>query len=120
MTVISVPQDQPGAAADTRAPAVLRIALLGCGTVGSAFAALIQRPSANPAIAITHVLVRDVSRVRPTLPRGAALTADGLRALEGEPDVVVELLGGLEPARTLVLEALQRGIAVVTANMAAS
>ena len=43
---------------------------------------------------------------------GCLVDVDG----DGRPDIVIEVLGGLEPARTLVLEALQRGIPVVTAN----
>ena len=44
------------------------------------------------------------------------MTKDTRSIFDSAPDVIVEALGGLEPARTLVLEALERGIPVVTAN----
>jgi homoserine dehydrogenase len=94
----------------------LDIALLGFGKVGSAFARLVaQDQSPGPGARIIGALVRDAGRSRdqPGLPR---LTSDARAVLGGRPDVVVELLGGLEPARALLLEALQRRIPVVTAN----
>lgn len=104
---------------DARAVAInppLDIALLGCGTVGSAFAALAQCPGPDRGVRITHALVRDLRRSRPTLHAGVERIADGREALAAAPDVLVELLGGIEPARTLVVEALHRRIPVVTAN----
>jgi homoserine dehydrogenase len=92
-----------------------RVALLGCGNVGRAFAHLAAvPPSGTRRLRITGALVRDVQRTRP-LPV-PALTADARELWLHPPDVCVELLGGLEPARSLVLEALARGIPVVTAN----
>lgn len=92
------------------------VALLGCGNVGSAFAALAARPhQRDHAVEITTALVRDARRERPVL-REALRTALPEQVFAGSPDVVVELLGGVEPARTLVLEALHRHIPVVTAN----
>jgi homoserine dehydrogenase len=93
----------------------IRVGLLGCGNVGSVFAALAHGRSQGD-LRITHALVRDCLRPRPTLPRSVERVADGRALFTAPPDVLVELLGGLEPARTLVLEALQRGIPVVTAN----
>ena len=92
-----------------------RVALLGCGTVGRAFATLSRTtPPATQPLRITAALVRDTTRERPTdLP---PLTEDARLILQSEPDVLVELLGGTEPARTLVLEALHKRIPVVTAN----
>src|SRR5918993_863810 len=92
-----------------------RVALLGCGTLGRASAPLPQPPPpATHPLHITAVLVRDTSRPRPTeLP---PLTEDARLILQSEPDVLVELLGGTEPARSLVLEALHKRIPVVTAN----
>ena len=97
------------------AAATLHIGLLGCGNVGSAFAALV-RADAQRALRITHALVRDCCLPRPTLHPSAERVTDGAAIFTSPPDVVVELLGGIEPARTLVLEALKRGIPVVTAN----
>ena len=92
------------------------VVLLGCGNVGTAFAELAARShtSAIP-VAISTALVRDARRHRPAL-RDALRTAVPEQVFAGSPDVIVELLGGLEPARSLVLEALERHIPVVTAN----
>ena len=92
-----------------------RVALLGCGTVGRAFATLSRTTvPATQALHITAALVRDTSRPRPAdLP---PLTEDARLILQSEPDVLVELLGGTEPARSLVVEALHKRIPVVTAN----
>jgi homoserine dehydrogenase len=94
----------------------LSIALLGLGQVGSAFARLVATapPELGRTVKITGALVSNTSREAPA--GGVPLTADPRALLDGRPDVVVEVLGGLEPARTLVLEALARGIPVVTAN----
>jgi homoserine dehydrogenase len=105
--------------ADVRAAAqtsaLINIALLGCGNVGSAFAALAADGARRP-LRITHALVRDCMRPRQTLDPEAHRIGDGREIFQSRPDVVVELLGGLEPARGLVTEALVRGIPVVTAN----
>ncbi len=92
-----------------------RVALLGCGTVGRAFARLSQTaPAGGSPLQITGALVRDTRRERTLdLP---PLTDDPQLLLGSEPDVLVELLGGTEPARSLVLQALQQRVPVVTAN----
>lgn len=92
------------------------IALLGCGNVGSAFARLLasERTSSLNATLAT-VLVRH-ARTDATRRTGLPLTTDPGLAFAARPDVVVELIGGVEPARALILAALRRGIPVVTAN----
>lgn len=87
----------------------IRIGLLGLGTVGRAVA------DAAPAHGIQCVsaLVRNLDR-RP--PSDLNLERDAARVLNAGIDVLVEALGGTEPARTLVAAALDRGIPVVTAN----
>ena len=107
--------DTRSAPSTSRASATIHIALLGCGNVGSAFAALVRDGSQSP-LRITHALVRDCLRPRPTLHPAAERVVTGAALFTTPPDVLVELLGGIEPARTLVLEALHRGIPVVTAN----
>ena len=94
----------------------LRIGLLGVGLVGSAVArvAAARSQTIDRPIHVTAGLVRNLSA--PGRPDTVALTANGRAVLDTNPDVVVEVLGGLEPARTLVLDALARGIPVVTAN----
>jgi homoserine dehydrogenase len=97
-------------------PATIRIGLLGFGQVGSAVARLAAaRPRSGRAeIEVTAALVRDP--LRPRAMSGTTVTADPERVFAPRPSVIVEALGGLEPARTLVLEAIARGIPVVTAN----
>ena len=87
----------------------IRIGLLGHGTIGRTVADAASSYGAE----IISVLVRNTER-RP--PSSLNFERDGSRVLNSRPDVVVEALGGLEPARTLVAAALDRGIPVVTAN----
>ncbi|HWH15354.1 MAG TPA: homoserine dehydrogenase [Miltoncostaeaceae bacterium] len=106
-----------------RAPgAPVRIGLLGCGTVGQGLVrtiaeqrATIARASGHP-VEIGPILVRDLSRERPGVDP-ALLTTDPERVL-GDPDldVLVEVMGGLDPALGLLRRALESGIPVVTAN----
>jgi homoserine dehydrogenase len=91
----------------------IRIGLLGLGHVGSAVA---RRAGTIGAwrLDVTTALVRNPQRQRNA--GRVTVTTDPQTVFASEPTVVVEALGGLEPARTLVLEALARGIPVVTAN----
>jgi len=66
--------------------------------------------------AITCALVRDAGRPRPADAPAPALVDDADAFFARDLDVVVEVLGGVEPARTLVARALERGTPVVTAN----
>jgi homoserine dehydrogenase len=110
----------------TSAPkTVLRVAVLGCGNVGSALVGLLQ--SRSDAIAVqsgTHlelggIAVSDRSRPREAHVPVNLLTDDPV-ALVADPsiDIVVELIGGLEPAGTLIRSALEAGKPVITANKA--
>jgi homoserine dehydrogenase len=100
----------------------VRLALLGCGTVGSAFAKLVLEDGpgiaarAGVALELAGVAVAHPDRPRPGIPR-RLLTGDATR-LVADPavDVVVELIGGLEPARQLVTAALRAKKPVVSAN----
>lgn len=102
---------------------VIRVGLLGCGTVGGGVVQLLRANAAylearlGAPIEIASVLVRDPSKERvPELDR-KKLTTNPDDVL-GDPsiDVVVEVMGGLEPSRTLVTRALDAGRQVVTAN----
>ena len=101
---------------------IVQIGLLGFGTVGSGVVRVLTDNSqliaqrAGTAISIKKILVRDLTKKR-ALSTAAEMTTDPAAVL-GDPeiDIVVELLGGEEPARTLMLEALNRGKHVVTAN----
>ncbi len=100
----------------------VRIGLLGCGTVGQAFARTIAEQGATIARAsgrrleIGPVLVRDANRPRAGI-RPAQLTTDPQDVLsDPDVDVIVEVMGGLEPTATYLRQALQAGRPVVTAN----
>ena len=101
---------------------IVQIGLLGFGTVGTGVVRVLTDNSqliaqrAGTAITIKKILVRDLNKKR-ALSTAAEMTTDPAAVL-GDPeiDIVVELLGGEEPARTLMLEALNRGKHVVTAN----
>src|SRR5271165_2290566 len=100
----------------------VRVAVLGAGNVGGALVSLLL--TEGDAIAarsgvrfdLVGVAVGDLSRPRPGIP-GELLTGDA-KGLVSDPrvDVVVELIGGLDPARGLVETALAGGRPVVTAN----
>jgi len=93
----------------------IRVALLGLGQVGTAVAAT-AAALADSRFSITAAVVRDVGRPRAVDTSGFTLTTDPYAALASNPDVVVEVLGGLEPARSAILAALSARIPVVTAN----
>jgi homoserine dehydrogenase len=102
-------------------PATCRIGLLGLGNVGSAFARMTR--SAGSAFetlgfspSVTVALVRSVGRPRPAAPFTNRLTASPDEFFAEPVDVVVEALGGVEPAYSLVRHALDRGVPVITAN----
>jgi len=101
----------------------VRIGLLGAGTVGRGFLELLGRNACSIeertglALEVVKVLVRDPRRERPGVAR-SLLTADGESIVHGACDVVVEALGGIEPARSLLAQALEHGKPVVTANKA--
>ena len=102
----------------------LRVALLGCGVVGSQVARLMvdhadeleQRVGAR--LDLVGALVRDASVPREGIDQ-ALLTTDAHELLvDRRPDIVIELIGGIEPARELILTAMRAGASVVTANKA--
>ena len=99
------------------------IGLLGLGTVGAGVAAILSTPEGrHPLIAnlqIAKVAVRDINRPRPVELDPTLLTTDP-QAVVDDPNVhvVVEVMGGIEPARTLIMRAIAAGKSVVTANKA--
>ncbi len=103
----------------------LRVALLGCGTVGSEVVRLLHDNADDLAarigapLELAGIAVRRLGRARDLPVDPALLTTDaaGLVARD-DVDLVVEVIGGIEPARTLILSALERGRGVVTANKA--
>ncbi|AEI12979.1 homoserine dehydrogenase [Cellulomonas gilvus] len=107
-------------------PAPLKVALLGCGVVGTQVARRLVEHADELAsrvgtrVDLVGIAVRDVAVPREDVtgtPLADLLTADAEALVDGA-DVVVELMGGIEPARTLILRAIQGGASVVTANKA--
>ncbi|MBO0870257.1 MAG: homoserine dehydrogenase [Micromonosporaceae bacterium] len=104
----------------------MRLALLGCGTVGAEVVRLLHDQAADltarvgAPLSIVGIAVRRLGRDRGRLPVDPALfTTDALGlAKRDDVDVVVEVVGGVEPARTWLVEALRSGKSVVTANKA--
>jgi len=107
----------------TTAP--LRVALLGCGTVGAEVVRLLQSSGDDLAarvgapLELVGIAVRRLGRARDLGVAEELFTTDaaGLVARD-DVDLVVEVIGGLEPARSLILAALRSGKSVVTANKA--
>jgi homoserine dehydrogenase len=114
-TVVSLEARERATQPAVGAATPTRLALLGLGQVGSAVARLAPAvsPQLERSLHITGALVRDVLRRRAC---DVTVTNDARSLLDDRPDVVVEALGGLEPARSLALDAIERGIPVVTAN----
>lgn len=102
---------KPGAPARSR-PA--RVALLGCGTVGSEVARRLVERADPLGVSLVRVLVRDTRRARGVAP--ALLTDSFDDVLASRPDLIVEAIGGVDPAAGFVEAALSRGIDVVSAN----
>lgn len=101
----------------------LRVALLGAGAVGSQVAALLRQHAdeladrAGARLELVGIAVRDVDAKRDVeLPR-ELFTTDAESLIVGS-DIVIELMGGIEPARTHLLQAINSGADIVTANKA--
>jgi homoserine dehydrogenase len=99
------------------------IGLLGLGTVGAGVAGILTSPEGrHPLVgqlALRRVAVRDLSRPRPVeLPETILCTDPETVIDDPAVDIVVEVMGGLEPARSLILRAIAAGKPVVTANKA--
>ena len=103
----------------------LRVAVLGCGSVGSQVVRLLQEQAGDlearvgAPVELVGVAVRRLDAAREVdVPDGLLTTdAEGL-VRRDDVDLVVEVIGGIEPARSLILAALENGASVVTANKA--
>ena len=105
--------------------APVRIGVLGLGTVGGGTVNVLGRNAgeiarrAGRGVVVTRAAVRSLGRARICATDGIGLTVDPDEIVrDPDIDVVVELIGGTDPARRLVLEAIERGKHVVTANKA--
>jgi homoserine dehydrogenase len=100
----------------------LRIALLGCGVVGSAVARLLTENAQDlqarvgRPLEIVGVAVRRPDKDRSETGVDASLFTTDAADLVTRADVVIEVIGGIEPARSLILAAMKHGASVVTAN----
>jgi len=103
-------------------PRTIRIALAGCGVVGGGLVRLLHDSASSIAsrygvrFVITTVLVRDTTRDR-KLPINSSLFTNDLDSfLAKDADVVIEAVGGHEPARTIAITTLRLGRKLITAN----
>ncbi len=101
----------------------VRVGMLGCGNVGAALARLVDEHAdlitarAGVGIEITRVAVRDLSKPREVKVPADRFTNDAASLVrDPDIDVVVETMGGVDPARALITDALRAGKPVVTAN----
>ena len=98
----------------------LRVAILGGGSVGSQVASLLLKHGseladrAGAGLELVGVAVRNPDAPRDTDIPAELITTDASSLILGA-DIVVELIGGIEPARTYILQALQSGADVITA-----
>jgi len=101
----------------------ITVAVLGGGTVGSSVVRQLLENGEDLAarigspVQVTAVAVRDSSRARPNIP-AQLITDDAAAVANSGADIVVEVMGGIEPARTYILAAMAAGSSVVTANKA--
>ncbi|HET7194127.1 MAG TPA: homoserine dehydrogenase [Nocardioides sp.] len=103
----------------------LKVAVLGCGSVGSQVVRLLTEHAADlharvgARVELIGIAVRRLDAPRDVeIPDGLLTTdAEGLVARD-DVDLVIEVIGGIEPARSLILSALENGASVVTANKA--
>lgn len=101
----------------------LKVAILGLGTVGTGVYKLLQRQKdempfkVGTSLTVAKILVRDMNKPRLGLDPAIQIT-DNWQEIVGDEDIdiVVEVMGGIEPAKTYILEALKAGKNVVTAN----
>ena len=102
----------------------IKVALLGVGTVGTGVYKLIQRRAdvmvrtIGAEMEVSKILVHNLNKQREGID--ASLLTDNWQEIINDPEIqiVVEVMGGIEPARTMILEALHAGKHVVTANKA--
>ncbi|MGX4689808.1 homoserine dehydrogenase [Streptomyces sp. JNUCC 63] len=102
----------------------LKVALLGCGVVGSEVARIMTTHADDLAarigapVELAGVAVRRPGKVREGVPADLVTTDATALVKRGDIDVVVEVIGGIEPARTLITTAFEHGASVVSANKA--
>ncbi len=102
----------------------LKVALLGCGVVGSSVARMLVEHAddltarVGRPLHLEGVAVRRPGRDRSDLPVDPSLFTTDAESLVERADIVIEVIGGIEPARSLIQAAMKHGASVVTANKA--
>ncbi len=102
----------------------LKVALLGCGVVGSEVARIMTTDAADLAarigapVELVGIAVRRTGRSRPGVPDHLLTTDAQALVGRGDVDVVIEVVGGIEPSKQLILSAFKQGASVVSANKA--
>ncbi|HEV2401891.1 MAG TPA: homoserine dehydrogenase [Candidatus Sulfotelmatobacter sp.] len=98
------------------ASSVCRVALIGFGTVGRSVARILCERN-DDLIRLTHICNRNVARKKQDwVPADVIWTEDVDSVLSSDSDIIIELIGGLNPAEQIVRRALEAGKSVVTAN----
>jgi homoserine dehydrogenase len=102
----------------------IQIGMLGCGVVGGQVAALLEKNNAELStragakLILKKIAVRDVKAAREGV-NPALLTTDAQSVInDPEIDIIIEVMGGIDPAREIILAAINNGKSVVTANKA--
>jgi homoserine dehydrogenase len=119
---VTLTRVQPAPEIEVSSAAPLRVALLGCGTVGTEVARLITeqasdlRARVGRPLELVGIAVRRLNRHRPGIDRDLLTTDAQSLVSRDDVDLVIEVIGGIEPARSLILTALEHGASVVTAN----
>lgn len=120
-----VTQETPAEMASTTADLpTLKVALLGCGVVGSSVARMLVENADDLAsrvgarLELIGIAVRRPDRARPEVPVDPSLFTADADTLVRSADIVIEVIGGIDPARDLILTAMAHGASVVSANKA--
>ena len=114
------PSKKKSAAKPAKSPSVVKVAILGFGTVGGSVAKVLAA-SKFPGIQLTHIFNRDVAKKRTSeaakkVPSTVVWTQNIDDILKSDVDIVIELVGGLTPIEGWLRKALTAGKSVVTAN----
>ena len=103
----------------------IKLGLIGCGTVGTGVVKILDghrreiQARLGVPLAVKRIAVKQIDRDRDPTVKREWLTDDIAQVInDDEIEIIVELIGGLEPARTIILQALKAGKRVVTANKA--
>ena len=112
----SKPAAKAAASKSQKQNSACRVALIGFGTVGRAVAKILCE-SGDGSLRLTHICNRNVERKKqPWVPSDVIWTDDVQAVLNSDVQIVIELIGGLNPAEQIVRSALGSGKSVVTAN----